>query len=334
MVGHLHDKVQALRNLVELNTADVVLDIGSNDGTTLSFYPEGLIRVGMDPTAARFRRFYPEGVNVIADFFSADRFKKDMGPRKAKIVTSIAMFYDLERPLEFVQQVADVLHDQGIWHFEQSYMPSMLSQTAYDTICHEHLEYYGLRQIQWMIDRCGLRIIDVELNDVNGGSFAVTVAKADSRFKPNTEQIERIAQDEARLGLDTLAPFESFAHRVFAHRDDLSQLLQHLEGEGAQVLGYGASTKGNVILQFCGITTEQLPFIAEVNEDKFGCFTPGTGIPIISEREARAMKPDYFLVMPWHFRENLVAREAEFLRNGGKMIFPLPTIEVVSAAGA
>jgi hypothetical protein len=323
--------VQGLRNFAELNTNDVVLDIGSNDGTTLSFYPEALTRVGMDPTAGRFRRFYPQGVHVIADFFSAERFQHEMGARKAKIVTSIAMFYDLERPLEFVQQVASVLDDEGIWHLEQSYMPSMLSQTAYDTICHEHLEYYGLRQVQWMIERCGLKIIDVELNDVNGGSFAVTVAKATAHFDPRTEQIERIADEEGRLELETLVPFEKFAGRVFAHRDELARLLERLENEGSRVLGYGASTKGNVILQFCGITTDQLPFIAEVNEDKFGCFTPGTGIPIISETDARALKPDYFLVMPWHFRENLIAREAEFLREGGKMIFPLPAIEVVSA---
>jgi NDP-4-keto-2,6-dideoxyhexose 3-C-methyltransferase len=177
MVGHLRSKVESLRKIVDLKPGDVVLDIGSNDGTTLSFYPDDLTRVGMDPTAARFREFYKPGIHVIPDFFSAERFQQELGNRKAKLVTSIAMFYDLEEPLEFVRQVAAVLDDDGIWHFEQSYMPSMLTQTAYDTICHEHLEYYGLRQIQWMMDRCGLRIIDVQLNDVNGGSFAITVAR-------------------------------------------------------------------------------------------------------------------------------------------------------------
>jgi hypothetical protein len=332
MVGHLHAKVDWLRGLVDLNDDDVVLDIGSNDGTTLSFYPASLTRVGMDPTAGRFRQFYQPGIRVIADFFSVERFRREMGNRKAKIVTSIAMFYDLEEPLEFVSQVASVLDGEGIWHFEQSYMPLMLTQTAYDTICHEHVEYYGLRQIQWMMERCGLKIVDVQLNNVNGGSFAVTVAKKSSRFTPNTDAINRIADDEDRAGVHTLEPFRRFADRVFAHRDDLIALLHRLHGEGSRVLGYGASTKGNVILQFCGFTADDLPFIAEVNEDKFGCFTPGTGIPIISEAEARAMNPDYLLVMPWHFRVNLVQREREFLRRGGKMIFPLPAIEVVDAA--
>ena len=333
MVNHLGAKVNALRARTSLEDDDVVLDIGSNDGTTLSFYPASLTRVGMDPTAARFRDLYQPGIHVVPDFFSAARFSSELGDRRAKVVTSIAMFYDLERPLEFVEQVASVLDDQGIWHFEQSYMPRMLSQNAYDTICHEHLEYYGLRQVQWMIERAGLRILDVELNDVNGGSFAVTAARAGSSLQSNEESISHVLRAEEKAGVDTLAPFQRFAERVFEHREHLVSLLGRLRSDGSLVLGYGASTKGNVILQFCGITIDQLPFIAEVNEDKFGCFTPGTGIPIISEAEAHEMKPDYFLVMPWHFRDNLLQREQDFLGRGGRMIFPLPSIQVVDSPG-
>jgi hypothetical protein len=267
----------------------------------------------------------------VADFFSADRFLAEVDGRKAKIVSSIAMFYDLEQPLSFVQEIAEVLADDGIWHFEQSYTPLMLSQTAYDTICHEHLEYYSLKQIKWMLDKCDLNIIDVAINDVNGGSFAITAAKAASGYRPAADTIERITNEETASGMDTLAPYESFSRRVFEHRDNLINLLDALVTKRSRVFGYGASTKGNVILQFCGITTAQIPCIAEVNEDKFGCFTPGTNIPIISEAEAHAQNPDYFLVMPWHFRENLVQREAAFLKSGGKMIFPLPTIDVVEA---
>jgi len=333
MVEHLSRKVEALRRMIDLQDADVVLDIGSNDGTTLSFYPKFVTRVGMGPTAGRFRQFYQPDVHVIADFFSADNFRRELGDRKARIVTSIAMFYDLDRPLEFVEQVADVLDDDGIWHFEQSYLPVMLAQTAYDTVCHEHLEYYALRQVKWMMDACGMTILDVELNDVNGGSFAITVAKSGSRLQPDTDAIERVLRDEQEAGIETPEPYQRFAERVFAHRDDLVRLLDRLQREGSLVLGYGASTKGNVILQFCGITSGQLPFIAEVNEDKFGCYTPGTGIPIISEAQAHAMNPEYLLVMPWHFRRNLLSRETAFLRGGGKMVFPLPTLEVVDDPG-
>ena len=330
MVAHLRDKVSRVRGYVaELTADDLVLDIGSNDGTLLGFYPETVTRVGMDPTAAKFREHYAPGIEVVTDFFSATEFQKRFGNRKARIITSIAMFYDLEAPLHFVEQIASILAEDGVWHFEQSYLPAMLQINAYDTICHEHLEYYGLKQIQWMTDRCGLKIVDVELNAANGGSFAVTVAGSGSRMRENRAAIERILAEESQQELETLRPYQEFRERVFAHRDKLRSTLESLRQGGARILGYGASTKGNVILQFCGFTQAEIPAIAEVNPDKFGRFTPGTGIPIISEAEARAIKPDYFLVMPWHFRENLMERESVFLNGGGRMIFPLPEIEIV-----
>jgi hypothetical protein len=318
-----------LKEYVALEAGDVVLDIGSNDGTTLSFFPAHLQRIGMDPTAAKFARFYDPGIVAVSDFFSADLFEEKSAGRKAKVVTSIAMFYDLENPLAFVEQIERVLDDEGVWHLEQSYMPMMLQQTAYDTVCHEHLEYYSLRQIQWMLGRCGLKILTVELNSVNGGSFAVTAAKSHSHYTADTAGIERVLADEDKLSLHALEPYRDFATRVSAHRDDLLALLHRIHANGDRVIGYGASTKGNVILQFCGIDESIIPFIAEVNEEKFGRLTPGSEIPIISENDARAMKPAYLLVMPWHFRDNLVAREAEYLAAGGRMIFPLPHIEIV-----
>ena len=333
MVEHLRAKVAKLTAKVPPQPGDIVLDIGSNDGTLLSFYPPGPTAVGMDPTAAKFRKYYEPHIEVIADFFSAANFKARFGAGKAKLITSIAMFYDLDEPMQFVAQVAEILDDDGIWHFEQSYLPSMLAANAYDTVCHEHVEYYALAQIKWMMDRCGLKIIAVELNDINGGSFAVTVAKASSRHREDTAAVAAMLAMEASQGLHTLAPYQAFRERVFHHREALLALLAELSRQGASVLGYGASTKGNVILQFCGITTAQIPFIAEVNPDKFGRFTPGTHIPIISETEAHAMKPDCLLVMPWHFKANLVQREAAYLQRGGKMIFPLPEIQVVRQQG-
>jgi hypothetical protein len=329
MVRHLEGKVRALLQRFPVADGDLVLDIGSNDGTLLSFYPRSLLSVGMDPTATKFRQFYQPHIQVIPDFFSAETFESHFGGKKAKIITSVSMFYDLEDPIAFVKQIASVMHDEGVWHFEQSHMPTMLRQNAYDTVCHEHLEYYGLHQIQWMMERCGLKIVDVELNDVNGGSFAVTAAKVDSLHPVNSTAVFELLEAERKEQLDTLAPYEAFRGRVFRHRDELRDMLDDLRRKGSTILGYGASTKGNVILQFCGITKEQLPSIAEVNPDKVGCVTPGTHIPIVSELDARALKPDYFLAMPWHFRDNLVNREADYLNRGGKMIFPLPGIEIV-----
>ena len=329
MVEHLRAKVAKLTAIVTPQRGDIVLDIGSNDGTLLSFHQPGVTAVGMDPTSATFREFYPPHAVVLPEFFSAAAFRAKLGEGRAKIVTSIAMFYDLDEPMEFVRQIAEVLDDEGIWHFEQSYLPAMLAQNAYDTVCHEHVEYYALRQIRWMLDRCGLKIIALEQNDVNGGSFAVTAAKAASHHREDAGAVAAMLASEERLGLDTPKPYEEFKQRVFLHREKLLATLAELSRKGARVFGYGASTKGNVILQFCGLTSAQIPFIAEVNAAKFGKFTPGTCIPIISEAEAHAMKPDYLLVMPWHFRDNLIQRETAYLQRGGKMIFPLPEIEIV-----
>ncbi len=329
MVQHLGAKVQSLLARIPLRNSDVVLDIGSNDGTLLSFYPSKLSRIGMDPTAARFREFYKPGIETITDFFSSEKFLNHVGGRKAKIITSIAMFYDLDEPISFVKQVASALDDDGIWHFEQSYLPEMLRQNAYDTICHEHFEYYGLRQVKWMLDRCGLKIIDIQRNDINGGSFAVSASKAGAPYYEDKTAVDSIINLEIEDGLDTLSPYQDFKRRVFEHRDKLLNLLDMLSAKSAKILGYGASTKGNVILQFCGLNPDRIPFMAEVNTAKFGSFTPGTSIPIISEADAHAMRPDYFLVMPWHFRNNLLQREAPFLARGGRMIFPLPEIEIV-----
>jgi len=331
MVSHLQGKADRLQALVKPGPDDLVLDIGSNDGTSLARYPEnGPLLVGIDPSARKFRKYYRPDINLIVDCFSLEVFRQHFGDRKAKIVTSIAMFYDLEQPQGFVDDVAAVLAEDGVWHLEQSYLPSMLRTNSYDTACHEHIEYYALRQLQWMFERAGLRIIDVELNNTNGGSFAVTVAKAKSARSANREAIAALLESEADLGLDSLEPFQEFWKRVLKHREELLGFFAQARREKKTIVGYGASTKGNVLLQFCGITPELLPCIAEVNEDKFGCFTPGTWIPIVPEAQARELNPDYLLVLPWHFHDSVVAREAAFRRNGGRLVFPLPVLEIVT----
>ncbi len=327
MVAHLQALVAKVQSVVELAPGDLVVDIGSNDSTLLQAYPKTLRLIGIDPTGTKFAHYYPEHVELIPEFFSAAAIRSHAGGARAKVVTSIAMFYDLEAPIEFVHQVRDVLADDGVWLFEQSYMPTMLDMNAYDTICHEHLEYYGLAQIKWMTDRAGLKIVDVWLNDVNGGSFAVVVAKTESKYPEATSAIDALLADERRRALHTATPYEAFERRIFEHREKLLAFVHTAKQAGKTILGYGASTKGNVILQFCGLSAADIPAIAEVNEDKFGCFTPGTHIPIISEREARALAPAYFLVLPWHFRTTIIEREQAFLAAGGQLVFPLPTIE-------
>lgn len=329
MVRHLTQKIGVLEKLADLRPGDVVLDIGSNDCTSLKAYATpGLKRIGIDPTGLKFKEYYPDDVALAPEFFSAAAFRRLSG-RPARIVTSIAMFYDLDDPIAFARDIAQVLAPDGLWHFEQSYMPSMLRTTSYDTICHEHLEYYSLEVVQKILDAADLKLVDVQMNGVNGGSFAVTAAHKGASISTNRAVIDWLLGQEDRMGLHTVRPFREFEDRVFRHRADLVRLLKALEADGKKVLGYGASTKGNVALQFCGVTTKELAAIAEVNPEKFGRVTPGTHIPIVSEAEAKAMKPDYFLVLPWHFKEGILQREQEYAAQGGKFIFPFPEIEII-----
>jgi hypothetical protein len=329
MVDHLTRKACHLERLVDLQPGDMVIDIGSNDCTTLNAYSTNCLkRIGIDPTGEKFKDFYPKDVKLVPDFFSANTLRK-ITTERARLVTSIAMFYDLEQPIEFAREIEQIIEPDGLWHLEQSYMPSMLRLCSYDTICHEHIEYYSFQVINNIMTQVGLKVIDVQMNAVNGGSFAVTAAKVDSPRAANRPVIDWLLDQEDRLGLNTPRLYRDFEERVYRHRNDLMRLLDGLVADGKRVLGYGASTKGNVMLQFCGVTAKQIPAIAEVNSDKFQRFTPGTYIPIVSEAEARAMNPDYFLVLPWHFKDGILRREQQYLNSGGKMIFPFPEIEIV-----
>jgi NDP-4-keto-2,6-dideoxyhexose 3-C-methyltransferase len=324
MVDHLHRKVERISGLVDLTAGDLVIDIGSNDATTLKAYSEaGLQLVGVDPTGIKFREYYPDHIVLIPDFFSAALVRERFGDRKAKVVTSFSMFYDLEAPMDFMAQVAGILADDGIWVFEQSYMPAMLETNSFDTVCHEHLEFYALKQIQWMAERVGLAIDDVEFNDVNGGSFSVTVRKAD-KSHARTSQVDSILQREADLGLDTLEPFRAFERRVEEARKEIRGFVARARLEGKTVAGLGASTKGNVLLQYCGFTADDLIAVGEVNPDKFGSFTPGSLIPIVSETELLAGDPDYLMVLPWHFRA-FFDGSSKF--SGSTLVYPLPELE-------
>ena len=328
MVDHLQNKVQRVLDHVTLDLDDVVVDIGSNDSTLLQAYPkEQTTLVGFDPTGTKFEKYYPKHITLFSEFFSSETFKTKFGSKKAKVITSIAMFYDLEDPIGFVQEVYDILSEDGVWIFEQSYMPYMLKANSFDTICHEHQEYYRLKQIQWMMKKVGFKIIDIEFNLVNGGSFSITVTKLGSLL-PETPDVAKLLHDEESNGLSTNKPYDAFRNQVFKFKSSMRQLLDKIHNEKGLILGYGASTKGNVLLQFTGITSRDIPYIGEVNTDKFGCYTPGTLIPIISEEDARKMDPDYFFVFPWHFKDFILKKEKPNLNKKTLLLFPLPSIEI------
>jgi hypothetical protein len=327
MVAHLHRKVKDIYNTVPIKSGDLIIDIGSNDSTTLQAYSTpGIDLIGIDPTGVKFHTYYPPHIQLIPEFFSAKLLRERFPGRKAKVVTSFSMFYDLERPIDFMRDIHEVLADDGIWVFEQSYMPTMLKMNSYDTVCHEHLEYYALRQIKWMTDRVGFRILDVQLNDVNGGSFSVTVTKADPK-KPVSKQVLAILEQEKADGLDTLLPYHQFADRIAEAKNQLLSFISRARVENKKVVALGASTKGNVILQYCKLSKADIAYVGEVNSEKFGCYTPGTWIPIIPEDEVLSMKPDYLIILPWHFNKFFLESK-KF--SSYSLVSPLPEVTVLT----
>lgn len=330
MVQHLVNKAKYLNELSELKPGDVVVDIGSNDCTTLKAFPSYVKRIGIDPTIKKFSQYYPDDIPYVADFFSEDSYRSIEKNKNAKLVMSIACFYDLEDPISFVRGICSILDDDGLWHFEQAYLPSTLRSLSYDTACHEHIEYYSMLSVQNILKHAGMKIVDVTLNDINGGSFAVTACKDTNKsIKVNRAVINWLIDEEYKMGLHTVKPYFEFAQRTYEHRDSLVHLIRSLRADGKTIYGYGASTKGNVLLQWCGFTSDDIAAIGEVNPDKFGCITPGTNIPIISEQDVKDMKPDYMIVLPWHFKNGIIQREKDYLNSGGKFIFPLPYIQII-----
>lgn len=326
MVKHLRSKIENIVNKKILRKGDLVIDVGSNDATSLKAYPQGEYRlVGVDPSGKKFSSYYSDGIELIADFFSAEKVKACVGETKARVITSFSMFYDLEDPLSFAKEVEELLADDGIWVFEQSYLPAMLKANSFDTICQEHLEYYSFKQIQWIAEKANLKIIDIEFNDVNGGSFSVVATKKGSLTNAAQEKINLVVESEKDLGLDGLNVYRDFLNRVNLARSLFQDFINKCCQEGKSVYGLGASTKGNVLLQYYGVNAEKIIAIGEVNPDKYGAYTPGSLIPILPEVEVLGRNPDYLVVLPWHFREFFVGNPK--FKNS-TLVFPLPHLEV------
>jgi len=328
MIDHLKNKSQKIKKISKLSKSDLIIDIGSNDGTFLSYFVDHCQTLGIDPTISKFKKMYNKKINIIDDFFSGEILKKN-SIRKAKVITSISMFYDLEDPVTFANEVNEALDKDGIWHFEQSYMPSMIKNTSYDTICHEHLEYYSLKSIMYILNKSNFKIVDIELNDINGGSFALTVAKKKSKKFEESFLVDWLLNKEDSYKFNKIETLFDFKNKVFKHKKLLSELILNLIDMKKKVLGYGASTKGNVILQFCEIDNKLINYIVDVNPFKKNRITPGTNIKIINENDFLRKKVDYLLVLPWHFKNHILKKEKKFINNNGKFIFPLPDIEII-----
>jgi len=328
MVNHLDSVRAKIEKRMNLKKGDIVLDIGSNDATFLKSYTvKGLQKIGIDPTSDHFKKHYTKDIIRVPDFFSKESYDKHLS-EKAKVITSIAMFYDLPDPMAFVKDIKNTLHPEGIWVLEQSYMPFMLRQNAFDTICHEHLEYYAFKQINWLLKANDLKAIDIDFNDINGGSFRVTVAHKDAKVFSNVKIITSTLFKEHQMKLDILEPYEEFVERIENIKDETMFFISSKFKQGKTFYLYGASTKGNTLLQYYRLNDKMIVGAAERNPKKYGKMTPLTHIPIMSEKDVRAAKPDYMLVLPWHFKKEFIKREKEYLKEGN-FIFPLPKFSVV-----
>jgi NDP-4-keto-2,6-dideoxyhexose 3-C-methyltransferase len=330
MVSHLEWIMQQVASVVEPKPGEIVLDIGCNDGTLLNLYRgRGLKRFGIDPSSRKFAHLFDSDIAVVYDFFSEERLRLLIDRESARIITSIAVLYEVADPLGFMRQIRSLLRRDGVWALELSYLPLMLTNLVYDQILHWHLLYLGLRQIQWMMNKTGLRLLDIALNEVNGGSIFILAGRDDG---PYPSQTTRIADAlEAEAALETDGPYERFRHRILAHRDQVRHFLMLAEAAGKTVLGYAASTKGNVVLNYCGVGPELMPAICDANPEKYGLVTPGTRIPIISKQEARSRKPDYFFALIWPFRTEVLREESDFIANGGTIAFDLPRVHFVNS---
>lgn len=320
-----------IQNKIKLEENDSVLDIGCNDGTFLHNYPDYIKKYGIDPTAKQFSKYH-QGLYIISDYFTYDNVYNSLDKNiKFKVISSISMFYDLPDPVQFAKDIYKSLHDDGIWTLEQSYILTMLKKNSFDTICHEHLEYYGLYQIKEIMDKTGFKIIHVEFNNCNGGSFRIYVCK---RINKNFDEclvlIDSILKEEFEYGIDKVETYSEFMKRCDYELYQLKKLIDTIHNDNQKIYIYGASTKGNTILQYAKITNEKIPFAVERNLDKVGRRTPGSNIEIISEETMRQNPPEYLLVLPWHFKDEIIKRENEYLEKGGKLIFPLPIFEIVS----
>jgi hypothetical protein len=338
MTGELKGIARKAQSLIKCSEGDVVLDIGCNDGTLLRFYPGSVKKVGFDP-AKNLKKYSEKYADmVVTDYFTAPRYFKEWH-QKAKIITTIAMFYDLEEPHKFVEDIKAVLDDEGLWLVQMSYMPLMLAQLAFDNICHEHLEYYSLSSLEYLLRQHDLKVVDVELNDINGGSFRIYIRKKDSAphgfatapYRDVAQiRIKSLLEYEASLKLNDPETYTSWFKKILELKKQTVNFIKSEKAKGKTIWGYGASTKGNTLLQFFNLDDKYIDAIAERNPDKYGRRTVGTNIIIKSEAEMRRAHPDYLLVLPWHFVAEFREREKEYLNSGGKIIVPCPKFEVIS----
>ena len=330
MTNHVKNVVKELTEKKNfLNKKDFVLDIASNDGTLLNFYDKSLIKIGIDPTIVKYKRFYKNIDYKISNFFSKKELSKVIKSKKIKVITAFSVFYDLKNPNKFLKEISEIIEQkQGIFILEHTDLLSIIKNNLFDTICHEHLAYYSAKVIIGMINKNNLKVFDIKRNKINGGSTRFYICHKNSNYIENRNKINQIIKEETGFKLSIKGTYTKFYKKILLIKKDLNKKLKNIKKDGKIIHGYGASTKGNVLLQFFKIDKSLLEFIADRNPLKVNCYTPGTKFIIKSEKFSRRLRPDFYLVLPWHFKNEILEREKKIRSKGTKFIFPLPNIEV------
>lgn len=329
----LYNIVCSINEKQELRKGDIWLDIACNDGTLFEFVDSDIIKICMDPAYSNYlKESIHKADHVIQDFFSSEAFNKALGGDKAKVITSIAMFYDVPDPVKFIKDVYDILDEDGIWVMQLSYTPLMIRQLAFDNICHEHIYYYSLSDLKPLLENNGFSVVDFELNNVNGGSMRLYIRKDKYRLSitsPEYFKIQSILALEDGMQINSVEVWENFFDDIEELKVKTLTFILEAQAEGKKVWAYGASTKGNTLLQYFGLDETMIDGIADRNPDKWGLRTIGSNIPIFSEEDMRKAKPDYLLILPWHFISEFQLRENDYLSSGGKFIVPCPVFSII-----
>ncbi len=327
MRDHLSGITSEVENRVSLNKGDVVIDTGCNDGTLLiSYKQDGLVRVGVDPSNSVLDIDDKHGIVKLNDYFTYEAVKDYAKDNSVKAITSISMFYDLDKPAVFVQDVKRLLQEDGIWIVEMNYTGDMIDNLGYDMISHEHVAYYTFLTFEKLIRDNGLFIKDVSANSINGGSLRFVIGKTEGE----SEAVKSVRNSELERGYDTLDHYRDFAKRIAEFKSSLVGMVNNIKAEGKTVMAYGASTRGNTVMQHCEFTREDIPFALDRNPIKYGLEMSGSRIPIISEKDGREMNPEYLMILPYYFLEEFLDREIDYLKSRGKFIVYLPDLRIIS----
>ena len=328
MTDHVKETVKVNSTIVNLQPKDHVLDIASNDATLLNFYDRRIVTVGVDPLANKYKKHYKNINYKISNFFHISEVKKLKLKKKFKIISALSVFYDLRDPNKFLRHVKELLDEKGVFILEHADLYMIIKNKIFDTICHEHLGFFSSKVIIEMIRNTGLKVFHHEYNDINGGSsrYYICHQKADYKVK---DSIKKVLLKEKKIGLHSKKIFTSFYNEILKQRIKLKKIIKKIKNKKLTIHGYGASTKGNVLLQFYNMDNKDVSYIADRNPLKYNLFTPGTKIKIISENHSRKLKPDYYLVLPWHFKKEILSREKIAKKKGTKFIFPLPRVNII-----